>query len=119
MERLWQAVDGPRANPTGPWEGTPMPGLLTAQQLRAAARKFKATTSAPDGLSPRQIAHLSENALEALAQLIQAFEYGRGFRAILALHVGSAASQAARRPPPDWPIPCHIQGLGTRKAPRR
>jgi len=77
--KLWQASQEGAPPLAGPWAGTPMPDILTAQQLRTAAKRFRPNTSAPDGMSPRQFEHLSEQALTALAMLLQAFEYGGDF----------------------------------------
>jgi hypothetical protein len=52
----------------------PLPAALSADQIRAAARKFKAATANPDGMSPRELGCLSQAVLQALADMMNCWE---------------------------------------------
>ena len=56
------------------------PKPLTARCLRVTAHRFRAFTSVVDTWSPKQIGQLSEQALEALALLLNLFEIFGNFR---------------------------------------
>jgi hypothetical protein len=54
--------------------GRPVPEKLQGRHLKAAALKFKFATTAPDGLHPRHLAHLSDEGIQALADILNAAE---------------------------------------------
>ena len=75
--RLWKAKKGAKDDVEvgARWGGGEALSPLTTDELRAAARSFKLTTSSTyDGLHPRLLEHLSDDGLATLAVLYQIAE---------------------------------------------
>ena len=65
------------------WEAEALPRGLSWQELRDTAKSFPAHTSARDGLHPRAIGLLSQEALEGLALVFKGVEVVGDFPASL------------------------------------
>jgi hypothetical protein len=68
--------DGESGGLVSPWAAAIVALLaaLAAEDIRHAARKFRAATANPEGLSPREVGCLSTGASEALAIMMNAWE---------------------------------------------
>ncbi len=73
-KRLWRPADGPFRYVWGPMDELP---ALTPAELRDSSKTFKRSTATTyDGIHPRQVSHLCDEGLAALATLLQAVEVG-------------------------------------------
>jgi len=70
--KLWTQKAG--LNQDFPWPEEALLPPLQVTEIRRAARSFRPGTSAFEGISPRQIAALSDPALEALSSLFRTWE---------------------------------------------